>query len=80
MIESIIDTKTRNTNRQKPDGIEQMGEHDGIGRTCFSMFPQRDGYHCGPDSALTAMSGMGREGQVAGRIYNEKEFYERKGD
>ncbi len=74
MIECIVEAEIRNANRQKPDKIGLMGGNDGVGEIIFPMFPQRDGAHCGPASALTAIYGMGKESQVAGGTYDEKQL------
>lgn len=74
MIERIVEAEIRNANRQKPDKIGPMGGHDGVGGIDFPMFPQRDGVHCGPASALTAIYGMGKESQVSGSTYNAKQL------
>lgn len=74
MIERIVDAEIRNAKRQKPDKIGPMGGYDGVGGIVFPMFPQRDGVHCGPASALTAIYGMGKESQVTGSTYNEKQL------
>ena len=58
MIERIVEAEIRNANRQKSDKIGPMGGHDGVGGIDFPMFPQRDGVHCGPASALTAIHGI----------------------
>lgn len=74
MIERIVEAEIRSANRQKSDKIGPMGGNDGIGGITSPMFPQRDGVHCGPANALTAIYGMGKESQVSGSTYNAKQL------
>lgn len=39
----------------------------------FPMFKQKNGYYCGPSSALTAIYGKGRESKVSGSNYDAKQ-------
>ncbi|MEG6616205.1 hypothetical protein V6C27_07175 [Peptococcaceae bacterium 1198_IL3148] len=70
MIESIVDTKLKfNSN----NAISPQSGQGNIALIYFPKFKQKNGYYCGPASALTTIYGMGQESQVAGSTYNAKQ-------
>lgn len=71
MIERIIDHNMKILNEE--DSIKPMSGNGTIALIYYPEFKQKNSYYCGPASALTAIYGMGKEGQVRGSTYTAKQ-------
>lgn len=71
MIETIVDSYLQSMDRSNL--ITPKGGQGNIAYINFPRFKQKNGYYCGPSSALTAIYGMGKAGSVSGTTYNVKQ-------